>query len=135
MVPWAAIGLSLLWGAMIGVAAYRSDTGLAASSTAGRALTFVHTILLYRQQSRLQNLAETDSLTGLTHHRGFQGELRRTLRRAALRGEPLALVTLDLDDFKAINERHGHPFGDGVLQSVGAGRHPRDSHRERRADR
>ena len=66
------------------------------------------------------DLAETDPLTGLINHRGFQQALRSELERAAARRESVALVALDLDDFKTINERHGHPFGDGVLEGVGA---------------
>ena len=83
-------------------------------------LTLALTVLLYRQQAQLRDLAETDTLTGLINHRGFQQALRSELQKAALRRETVALVALDLDDFKAINERHGHPFGDGVLQGVGA---------------
>ena len=120
MVPWAAIGFSLLWGAMLGLAILHGDTGREGLSVLGMLFTFLLTGLLYREQTEIRNLAETDALTGLTNHRGFQQELRRQLRKAEARHEPVSLVTLDLDDFKAINERHGHPFGDGVLQAVGA---------------
>ena len=120
MVPWAAIGFSLIWGALFGVAASRGDSDLVALSGIGMALTLVLTGILFRQQSQLRDLAETDTLTGLINHRGFQAALRGELEKAAARRESVALVAIDLDDFKAINERHGHPFGDGVLQGVSA---------------
>ncbi len=120
VVPWAAIGFSVLWGAVVGVAISERDAGQAIFGGAGMLLTVILTVILYRQQSALQSLAETDSLTGLINHRGFQQSLRRELSRAEQEGESLALVILDLDDFKAINEVHGHPFGDRVLQRVGA---------------
>ncbi|MFL6029658.1 MAG: diguanylate cyclase domain-containing protein [Gaiellaceae bacterium] len=120
LVPWAAVGFSLLWGAILGLAISRSDTGLAASGAAGMILTLGLTAMLYREQVELRDLAETDTLTGLINHRGFQQALRGELRRAGTRGDPVALVALDIDDFKAVNERHGHPFGDGVLQGVSA---------------
>lgn len=120
LVPWAAVGFSLLWGGLFGLAVTRSDSGLEAFSAVGMLLTLVLTGVLYRQQTQLRDLAETDTLTGLMNHRGFQQVLRRELQRAAIQHDSVALVALDLDDFKAINERHGHPFGDGVLQGVGA---------------
>jgi diguanylate cyclase (GGDEF)-like protein len=120
VLPWAASGFSLLWGGVIGVALTRDDGEMALFGVVGMLLTVALTVVLHRQQSALQSLAETDSLTGLTNHRGFQQALRSELRSAAADGGPVALVVLDLDDFKAINERHGHPFGDEVLKGVGA---------------
>jgi diguanylate cyclase (GGDEF)-like protein len=120
MVPWAAIGFSVLWGAIFGLAISRHDSGLAAFSAVGMVLTLVLTAMLYRQQAELHDLAETDTLTSLINHRGFQQALRSELQRAAAKHDSVALVALDIDDFKAVNERHGHPFGDGVLQGVSA---------------
>jgi len=113
------MGFSALWGAVLGLALSQGDHELTLFAVVGMLLTIVLTVLLYRQQSALQSLAETDSLTGLTNHRGFQQALRSELRGAGAKRDTVALVVLDLDDFKAINERHGHPFGDGVLQGVG----------------
>ncbi len=93
---------------------------LAACSAVGMLLTLALAALLYREQTQLRDLAETDTLTGLVNHRGFQQTLRRELHRAAAQRESMSLIAFDLDDFKAINERHGHPFGDGVLEGVGA---------------
>jgi diguanylate cyclase (GGDEF)-like protein len=114
------VGFSVLWGALLGVALSRDDRELALYGAVGMVLTVLLTVVLYRQQSALQSLAETDSLTGLTNHRGFQQALRSELRAAGTKRSTVALVVLDLDDFKAINEHHGHTFGDGVLQGVGA---------------
>jgi diguanylate cyclase (GGDEF)-like protein len=120
LLPWAAMGFSVLWGAVLGLAITRDDHGLALFGLVGTLLTVVLTVLLYRQQSALESIAETDSLTGLTNHRGFQQALRGELQAAGAKRKTVSLVVIDLDDFKTINERHGHPFGDGVLQGVGA---------------
>ena len=120
MLPWAAVAFSLVWGTVVGLASTRGDPELAAFAGVGMLFTLVLTVLLYRQRVELRELAETDTLTGLVNHRGFQQGLREELRKAAAQREPVALVALDLDDFKAVNERHGHPFGDGVLQGVAA---------------
>ena len=119
LLPWAAIGFSLLWGGVVGVAITSGDGMMAFLASGGMLLTLVLTTLLHRQQRELRSQAETDQLTGLTNHRGFQRVLRSEIDKAAARGTSLALVSLDLDDFKAINECHGHPFGDDILQRVG----------------
>jgi diguanylate cyclase (GGDEF)-like protein len=59
--------------------------------------------------------ATRDPLTDLGNHREFQEELARAIAFAARRGEPVALALLDLDDFKLINDRDGHPKGDELL--------------------
>jgi len=67
---------------------------------------------------RLEALATTDDLTGLWNRRHFLDTLNRECRRTARTGAGLALVMADIDHFKAINDTHGHPFGDRVLQEV-----------------
>jgi diguanylate cyclase (GGDEF)-like protein len=61
-----------------------------------------------------------DSLTGLLNRRAYEERLPIELARAARTDEPISLCLLDLDGFKAINDRHGHPVGDEVLRSVAA---------------
>lgn len=70
---------------------------------------------------KLDKLARTDPLTGLFNRRVFQERLGFEIRRAARTGYPLALLMADIDHFKAINDRHGHPTGDGVLVQVADG--------------
>ena len=118
VVPWAALGFSIIWGTVIGLAATRGATELAAFAGVGMLFTLALTVLLYRQQAELRDLAETDPLTGLINHRGFQQALRGELRRASLKRESVALVAIDIDDFKAVNDTHGHDVGDQVLQMV-----------------
>jgi diguanylate cyclase (GGDEF)-like protein len=120
ILPWAAIGFSVLWGAVFGVAASAGDASLAAFSAASMLVTIALTITLHKQRTELRDLVETDQLTGLTNHRGFHQALKREILRAGGPRLPVSLITFDLDDFKAINDRHGHPFGDGVLQGVSA---------------
>jgi diguanylate cyclase (GGDEF)-like protein len=66
----------------------------------------------------LRQLATRDSLTGLLNRREFDRILAEEHARAVRFGEPVALVMVDLDHFKMINDRHGHPVGDAVLVEV-----------------
>ena len=63
-----------------------------------------------------RRLAVTDSLTGLHNRRHFTRQLDESVRRSARYGERLALVLLDVDFFKAVNDRFGHQVGDRALQ-------------------
>jgi two-component system, cell cycle response regulator len=66
-----------------------------------------------------QRLATIDSLTGLMNRRAFTATALRELARSQRHGNPFCLLLLDVDHFKATNDRHGHPSGDAVLTAVG----------------
>jgi len=68
----------------------------------------------------LRNLAMVDPLTGLYNRRFALQRLASEVARSERRGHPLTVLTLDLNDFKQINDLHGHPAGDQVLQEFAA---------------
>jgi diguanylate cyclase (GGDEF)-like protein len=69
-------------------------------------------------RARLEHQAETDALTGLYNHRAFHDRLRRALVDASAGRDTVALVMLDLDDFKKVNDVYGHGVGDQLLNQV-----------------
>ncbi len=69
-------------------------------------------------RARLEHQAETDALTGLYNHRAFHDRLRQELLRASAAHETVAVLMLDLDDFKKVNDVYGHGIGDSLLQQV-----------------
>ena len=71
-----------------------------------------------KARSELELLATTDDLTGLANRRHFRNELERELGAARRYHSPLSLLLLDLDDFKAINDRYGHESGDRALREI-----------------
>ncbi|MEA2496524.1 MAG: hypothetical protein QOJ29_4435 [Thermoleophilaceae bacterium] len=68
-----------------------------------------------KREGELERAAHVDSLTGLANRRGFERALERELAAAARHSLRPALVVVDLDRFKAINDRHGHRAGDDLL--------------------
>jgi two-component system cell cycle response regulator len=68
--------------------------------------------------SEVRRLASHDSLTGLPNRRVFDDTLRREAERQLRQGQPYALVLVDVDHFKSVNDRYGHAAGDAVLRSV-----------------
>lgn len=74
--------------------------------------------VLGRQADRLAALSETDALTGLSNARGLFDRLDRELARSRRYREPLALLLVDLDGLKSINDRYGHGAGDEALRRL-----------------
>jgi diguanylate cyclase (GGDEF)-like protein len=72
-----------------------------------------------RLHERVQQQATTDELTGLVNRRRFLEALETELERARLFETPLSLVLADLDDFKRVNDAHGHLAGDDALRTFG----------------
>ena len=71
-----------------------------------------------QQYEETQEQANRDFLTGLYSHRALQGELERTLRASSRRGQPVAIVAMDIDNFKLFNDTYGHSAGDQVLKVI-----------------
>jgi diguanylate cyclase (GGDEF)-like protein len=67
---------------------------------------------------RLETLAHTDSLTGLANRRAWEAELDRGLARARRTSQPVTVAVVDIDSFKAVNDRCGHSGGDLLLIEV-----------------
>ncbi len=88
---------------------------LAQAVAAGRAeMTELRQAL---DRSRVE--ATTDALSQLLNRKGFDDALREVLRQQASGGRAHCLVVLDIDHFKRVNDAHGHPVGDSVIQTVG----------------
>ncbi len=78
----------------------------------GRSLLASHRLALHR--------AMRDGLTDLPNQRAFHDELARAVQTAARFGDSLVLILFDVDEFKFLNDRHGHAHGDAVLRRVAA---------------
>ncbi|MGK2932068.1 MAG: diguanylate cyclase domain-containing protein [Solirubrobacterales bacterium] len=71
-----------------------------------------------RQLMRAESIARTDPLTGLANRRAWDDELRREIDRSRRRGAALAMMMIDLDDFKELNDSRGHQAGDELLKEL-----------------
>lgn len=94
-------------------------------SVDGRVVIGFHAVIVdvthqKRRERRLALLASQDPLTGLGNRAAFEKRLGEAMARCRTDGEPIALLYLDLDRFKQINDGFGHPCGDALLKAVAA---------------
>ncbi|HET7573751.1 MAG TPA: diguanylate cyclase [Solirubrobacterales bacterium] len=78
-------------------------------------------IFVWSRNERMQELerqASQDALTGLANRRRFEEDLRATIARCRRDGTKGALLIIDLDDFKAVNDAQGHPAGDRLIEEI-----------------
>ncbi len=73
---------------------------------------------LREANARLRDLASTDGLTGLSNHRTFQDFLKLHFSLAERNQTEVSVILLDIDNFKFLNDEHGHPMGDTVLKRI-----------------
>jgi diguanylate cyclase (GGDEF)-like protein len=120
---WLALPLSVEGRSvgLIEVADYRSSRAWArrdisfCQTIAGQAAMAVRNAQLYEDLARR---VDHDSLTGLLTHGAFYKRLGEEIARAGRDGTPVTLLAIDLDDFKAVNDRDGHLAGDRTLRTV-----------------
>ncbi len=112
------------WGRLVGslnLGSVRSDR-----FTPGMATNFIEWLAAVASvclenvanNERLKHIGLTDALTGVHNRRYFEQRLREEVDRALRKGSPLSCLLVDLDHFKAVNDRHGHLIGDVVLREV-----------------
>jgi diguanylate cyclase (GGDEF)-like protein len=117
---WTAVPFSIMASVSLMLAVLWDRSPLLATALVGPLVA----IALYQRSVysalKAMRLALTDPLTGLGNHRHFHERLQRDLDKAQAEGFPLTLCLLDIDNFKQINDRFGHPVGDRVLAQVAA---------------
>jgi diguanylate cyclase (GGDEF)-like protein len=96
---------------------FLAEERMTAASLAGQAVVALENARLHRIVERQ---ALVDGLTGLANRRQADETLASEVARAERLGGPVALILADVDNFKAVNDRHGHPTGDMVLRDLAA---------------
>ena len=113
--PLSAQGASL--GFLYLSAPGRASLPISIASTAAEQLSLALTNLRLQETLRQQSIR--DALTGLYNRRYLEESLPREIARSERRGQGLAVLMIDLDHFKAFNDKHGHDGGDALLAAFG----------------
>ncbi|HVE70992.1 MAG TPA: GGDEF domain-containing protein [Thermoanaerobaculia bacterium] len=125
LAPWylkrLAMGLWILLGLVVVLLLIRARTGsLQRQAEMLRARVAEQTAELQEAVTQLEALSHEDDLTGIANRRLFERRMAEEWNRARRHEQPLALILLDLDHFKELNDRRGHPAGDDCLRRVGS---------------
>jgi len=115
---WARLGYAALMACLVMAAHRWRVRRLMHRQTELERLVRERTQALEASHEQMRQLALTDGLTGALNRRAIMATAERELARARRSGPPVMLVLLDIDHFKRVNDRHGHPAGDAVLQAV-----------------
>lgn len=119
-----SIGLKMFYG---GILVWVAVLTLTANHTLSRERRYSYLLqlrgrlqhrLLARANAELVAISATDRLTGLPNRRSYDQRLSELWQVSLERSEPLSAVMIDVDHFKQLNDAHGHPYGDRVLQRV-----------------
>jgi diguanylate cyclase (GGDEF)-like protein len=103
-------------GGKMGARIQRRVVSMVERFTSHGALALLNAWLL----EHVRNMAATDGLTGAVNRATFDESMRRELARAERHGEDVALLLIDIDYFKRVNDTHGHQMGDAVLKRISA---------------
>lgn len=114
----ALLAAALIAPALLLVEADRSPTQIRIIAIASATLALLIVARLAALVTEQRRLATTDVLTGLRTRRFLQNQLPAVVSRADRSGQPFALLLVDVDNFKSINDRYGHPCGDVALAEI-----------------
>lgn len=127
--------LGLRWGLVLNIVSFAAVTALVIARPPTEVPSFIPVTIINSfgfviafacmleylrevQEEELRKLSSTDELTGLSNRRKFEEVLGSEIRRAERYGTALALVVFDIDRFKELNDRQGHPVGDRALRDL-----------------
>lgn len=96
----------------------RAIGNVALSAVCVFGISHIYEVSRERAETQLRHMATTDPLTGLANRGKLDDIFQRELARFKRHGTPMAVLMIDLDHFKSVNDRHGHDAGDAVLRQV-----------------